>query len=524
MTVLLIDDDLAGGQRSGPATGRHRGRPMASALLAVTTAALLAGCAAVPKLGPRPEPLAPGAVAAERALAPVAASSDASADASVAAVEAAWPAEGWWRAWGDPQLDALIAEGLAGSPDVAAAAARLARVGALAQQAGAARFPRLDLDAKAEEQRQSLNLYPPSFKNFLPQGWNDSGQLALNLGFDLDLWGRNRAAHAAALSERRAAALDAEEARLMLEVGIASAYADLDRLFAQEDVRSRQLDAATASRKLLAEREANGLETRGGVAASEAELANARAALNLARQELALRRHQLAALVGAGPDRGLAITRPTLAPAARRDIPAGASTELVGRRADIVAARERVEAAASRIKVARADFYPAVRLNALFGLQSLGLENLFDKDSQFGLAGPALSLPLFHGGELQGRYRGARAEYDAAVAAYNGAVLGAYRDAADALTTTRLAAARLADAHAALAASQVAYDTTLARYKGGLATYLDVLQVEDRLLQARLGAAAADAARRSAEIALIRALGGGFVPAAPQVSKEDMHG
>jgi outer membrane protein TolC len=182
-----------------------------------------------------------------------------------------------------------------------------------------------------------------------------------------------------------------------------------------------------------------------------------------------------------------------------------------------------MESAASRIKVARADFFPAIRLNALIGLQSLGLGSLLQSDSTFGSVGPAVSLPVFHGGALAGRFRSANAGYDAAVADYDKTVLAAYQQVADAVTSRQALAARLGDTRAALAATQDAYTIARRRYDGGLSTYLDVLSVEDRLLQARLAATALEAAARSADITLIRALGGGFAPAAPEAAKDAPH-
>lgn len=490
---------------------------LSGACLATSAALLIAGCAAVPNLGAKPEPLAASAVAASQSL-------PGSADAQ-------WPVEGWWQAYGDPQLDALIAEGLAHAPDVAAAEARLARAAALAQQAGAPLLPRVDVQGQAGVQRESTNLaYPPQFQAFLPYGWNDVGQISANLGFDLDLWGKNRAALAAATSERRAAALDARQARLVLAVAIASAYVDLARLEAEREVRSGELETATAARRLLGERQANGLETTGSVAVTEVDLAQARIGLSTAQEAVGLRRHQIAALVGAGPDRGLAITPPQLILPGGRGIPDNVTTDLVGRRPDIAAARERVEAAASRIKAARAEFFPALRLSAMFGLRSVGLDMLVDKNSQTGFVGPAFSLPIFHGGELSGRYRGARADYDAAVAAYNAAVLGGYREAADALTTSRLVGDRLADARAARDAAEVSFREINLRYKAGLVTWLAVLQVQDRLLRARLAVSQSEQAARNADIGLVRALGGGFAPSAapPAAStasmKDPVHG
>ena len=469
----------------------------------VAPSALLAAaaCAPVPNIGPRPLPRTPESVAAAQSL--------------PGQANAAWPGQGWWRGLGDPQLDALIEEGLRTSPDAAAAAARFRQAAGMQQEARGATLPRIDAQGSVTEQRQSINLgYPDEFKRFIPRGWNDFGDVNATLSYDLDLWGGNRAALAAATSEARAAEIDVQQAALMLTTGIAAAYVDLAQLYEQRDVRQAELDVRTATQRLIAQRQANGLETRGSTRQSDAEVATARAALSQVDEQIGLRRNQLAALVGAGPDRGLAIARPVLPAPAARALPATVTTDLVGRRPDVAAARERAAAAASRIKVARADFFPAIRLDALFGFQALGIDQLFRKDSSYGRVGPAVSLPIFHGGEIQGRYRGARATYDEAVANYDSAVLTAYRQVADAVTSQRAAGQRLVDARAALAASEDAYGIARQRYDGGLSNYLDVLLVQDRLLQARLAVAALNADLRSVDIALIRALGGGFDAAA----------
>lgn len=475
-----------------------------------TSLTLLAACAAVPDLGAKPEMRTPASVAAARSL---------------AAAPATWPGDGWWRAYGDPQLDQLIEEGLRASPDVAAASARFRRAAGMAQQAGAGLLPSVNLDTSAAATKQSYNMGMP--KEFVPQGWLGTGRVALDLGFDLDLWGKNKASLAAATSETRAAEIDAQQARLALTTAIADAYADLARLHDEADIAQRTLDIRLASQKLVADRRTNGLETRGSVRQADATVSSARAQLAGAKMAIELRQHQIAALVGAGPDRGLSITRPKVGAIAPLGLPADVTTNLIARRPDIAAALARTEAAAKRIKVARADFFPAIRLSALVGLQSLGYETifngasasgssrpftdtLFNKDSLFGNAGPAISLPIFHGGALQGQYRGARATYDEAVASYDKTVLTAYQEVADAVTTRRTLDQRLADARAAVEASQDAYSIAQKRYKGGLSTYLDVLNVEDQLLSARQSLAGLEAGAFSTDIALIRALGGGF--------------
>jgi outer membrane protein TolC len=182
----------------------------------------------------------------------------------------------------------------------------------------------------------------------------------------------------------------------------------------------------------------------------------------------------------------------------------------VARRPDIVAARERVEAASRRSDVARADFFPAIRLDALIGLQSIGLSGLFESDSTYGRVGPAVNLPIFHGGALKGRYRASRATYDEAVAHYDATVLGAYRELAEIMTRRAAAARRLSYARDALTASDDAYRIAMLRYRGGLSTYMDALSIEDRLLDARLAVSNLEAEARTLDLELIRALGGGF--------------
>jgi NodT family efflux transporter outer membrane factor (OMF) lipoprotein len=393
--------------------------------------ALLAGCAPVPQLGQAPAPRAVGSLAAT---------------ASLPASAVDWPDARWWAGFGDTQLDTLMAEGLAGSPDVALAAARVRSAEALAQQAGAALGPSLAIDGAVGGIKQSENLgIPPAF---VPKGIIDNGRLTAALNFNLDLWGKNRAALAAARGEAVAAGVDAAQARLLLTTGIAAAYADLAQYHAQRDAAAAALDVRTATARLTAQRVQVGSETRGGLAQAEARVPQARADLLALEEAIALTQNRLAALVGAGPDRGRSIARPTLR-AAPVGLPANAGIDLVGRRPDLVAARLRAEAAGQRIRVARADFYPNLNLTALVGLQSLGLGQLFDAGSSYGNGGLAVSLPVLDSGRIQGRYRGARAEYDAAVARYDATLLLALRETADAVTSRSAADARLAELRAA---------------------------------------------------------------------------
>ena len=426
---------------------------------------------------------------------------------SFADARGTWPTEGWWRGLDDAQLDALIAEGLAGSPDLRIAAARVRAADALAQQAGAALLPRAGVEAGAGGVQQSANMgYPPQF---VPQGIQDTGHVAATLAFDLDLWGRNRAALAAATSEAEAARVDAAQARLMLTTGIASAYADLAGYYRARDVARDAVRIRAESARLSADRTRAGLENQAAERQAESRAASARADLAALDEAIALTQGRTAALLGAGPDRGRAIARPTLASPGLA-LPPEAGVGLVGRRPDIAAARLRAEAASRRIDVARADFYPNISLSALVGLQSLGLSNLFRAGSEYGQGGAAIGLPLFQGGRLQGRYRGARADYDAAVAAYDGTLVAALREVADIVASRDAAARQLGDRQAARDAAAEAARLAGLRYRAGLSNQLASLTAEDSLVALDRQLADLQARQLSLDIALIRALGGGY--------------
>jgi NodT family efflux transporter outer membrane factor (OMF) lipoprotein len=471
-------------------------------LLAGLAGLTVAGCATVPNAGPAATPRAAQSMAAS---------------ASLPGTDAPWPDDAWWTAYQDQQLSGLIEEGLRNAPDMAVAVARFRRANADARAAAGALLPTLDASAQATVDKQSTNNGFP--KAFVPRGWQDRGQAAVDLDFDIDLWGRNRAALAAATSEAKAAAIDARQARLSLSTGIATAYADFIALGARRTIAEKAVAVRAATLGLVRDRVTNGLDTRGTLRQAEANDASARATLAASEEALALTRNRLAALVGAGPDRGISLAVPDTAALMPRLLPADVTTDLISRRPDIAAARARLDAAASRVKVAHAGFFPSVRLNALIGVQALGLDNLASGDSTFGSAGPSISLPIFRGGAILAKYRAARAGIDEAVAFYDRTVIDAYRDVADAVTSQSRLGEQVAQARRALDASEEAYRIARLRYTGGLSTYLDVLVIEERLLQARQAHADISARMLTLDIALVRALGGGFT--ASQISTKD---
>ncbi|MBV8686805.1 MAG: efflux transporter outer membrane subunit [Alphaproteobacteria bacterium] len=469
-----------------------------AAMLAVL---LCSACASVPKLGAPPRLSEAGSLTEGLDLPPTSSGQ-------------LWPDAAWWEGYGDAQLSRLIDEALASAPTLEEAAARVRRAEAIAQQAGARLKPSVDAGAQAGAIRVSENIGIPA--EILPSGWNDAGSLSIGLSYDLDLWGKNKATLHAAMSDADAARADAGAARLALSTGIASTYAELVRLHAVKDAAETNLRIRTDGERLIQARRTAGLENDAASARAQAGRSAAAADLAAVDEQIELVRNQIAALIGTGPARGKAIALPDAPRLRSFGLPDDLGVEMVGRRPDIVAARLRTEALGSRIKAAKADFYPNVRLSALIGLGSLGLGNLLGSGSAFGSAGPAVSLPIFSGGRLQGAYRGARADYDGSVATYNETLLQAVREIADVGARQRGLAARLTQTRAAFAASQRAYDLIRARYRGGLAPYFEVLGAEDALNANRRAVADLEASAFALDVALVRALGGGFRETRPE--------
>lgn len=424
-----------------------------------------------------------------------------------------WPVDTWWLSYGDSQLNALVAEALATAPSLAVADARLRRARAMTQASEAAMLPAVTSGTTINQQKQSYNYLSP--EEVTPKGWQEYGQSGLDLSWELDFWGKNRAAIAAATSEAQAARADAAQARLALSAAIASGYAELAHQYAVRDtaISARGVRGMTA--ELLRRRYDNGLETLGSVRQLEARLATAEGDVLAIEEHIALQKNQLAALVGAGPDRGLAIARPTLEVSHAFALPQELEAQLIGRRPDLIAARLRAESAAHKIDQARAGFYPNVNLSAVIGVQALGLSMLKDDGSQMGHVGPAITLPMFNGGRLRANLRGAEAEYAQAVATYNGTVIQALQEIADVAVSHQALAPQIDTLATAVEAARESWRVQNARYEGGLATYLEVLSAEDYLLANLRSQADLQARSLTLDVALVRALGGGYEASRP---------
>lgn len=420
--------------------------------------------------------------------------------ASVPAVETAW-----WRAYGDPALDQLVDQALAGSPSLGLAQARLARAMAVVEVADAALLPQLGLGVDLTRQRYTENGAVPAP---LAGSVRNNGLLQLSSSWELDFFGKNRAALDAALGSARAAAADAQAARALLAQQIVRSWLQLARAQDQLTVAERTLAQRGEQLALVKDRLDAGLDTRLELRQAEGGLPEARQQIEALREQIQLSRHALAALA-AQPPAALQDAAPSLARLQIPSLPTVLPADLLGRRADVQAARWRVEAATRDVDSARAQFYPNISLTGFAGLSSIGLNNLVQAGSlQWGI-GPALRLPLFDAGRLRANLRGKAADVDAAVESYNGAIVGAVREVADQLVSVRSVAVQQQEQRAAQEAAEGAYAIARQRYGAGLGNYLQVLTAESNVLAQRRQQVDLAARALDVQAQLAHALGGG---------------
>lgn len=474
-------------------------RPTVAALAA---ALFLAGCASTHGLAPEGKLTQADSLQTSRSL------------DGFSFSDAAFPTQTWWAALGDPQLDRLIREALQDSPSLAAADARLRQAQAQANLANAERKPTLSGSAQYSGVQLPETLVEP------PMGGEYMGStvLMLNFKWPVDLWGGKRAQYEAEVGEARATQVDAQAARLTLSSNVARAYISLAQAFDALDVADRESKRASHLYDLSQQRVKAGLDNQLQLRQAETSIASAKQQAQAAQQQIDAVRNALAALLGKGPDRGLDIARPQLLQAPTPAVPKVLPSELLGHRADVVAARWRVESASRGIDAAKASFKPSINLNAIVGLASSGLSDLFTSDALLGLGGPAISLPIFDGGRLRGNLAKSDAQYDLAVANYNQTLVSALHEVTDAVQSARSLDNQIVAATQARDAAQAAWKLADTRYRAGIGTQLDVLSAQRPLLQLDQQVATLRAQRYASTVDLDRALGGGLVLAAPESS------
>ena len=415
----------------------------------------------------------------------------------------ATPTDAWYRAFGNTELDGLIARAELASPGLAAASARLLQANARARAAGAALMPEVAADG-------SITTY--AGHSAAGSGHETDWAAVLTATYELDFWGRNRAAARSAQRARAASVADAETVRLATRAAVAGAYFQL--LSIRERVRLAESDVATLQEILQATEARAGAGLTGAVevATQRAVIANAEAAIPLLREQESEALGALAILVGAAPE-GFSVQGQSLDAVTEPSVGAGLPASLLRQRPDLVSAEANLRAAAADVAVARAALLPDVALTVTGGLQNPAVQAAVLTLNGSGptlTAGAALVQSVFDHGRRRAQRDLSLAREQELLATYREAVLAALLDVENALSTRAHLDEQRAQLAIALAESQRAVDGALARYRAGSSDHLTMLEARRALLVAQDQMSQHRLQRLQAAISLCRALGGGW--------------
>jgi NodT family efflux transporter outer membrane factor (OMF) lipoprotein len=421
--------------------------------------------------------------------------------------EGRWPSYDWATQFGDRQLVSLISEALAKNPDLDAAKARIRQADAVIYERQSVLFPRIDFQGYFARNKTLTNgVMLPSASN----SWQSIDLSVLNVNYELDFWGKNYAHLAQALSNKKVSQASAQTASLILATNIASTYNELAYNYAFQEISKATVTLWKTLYLITKVRIDSGLDTQIELYQVRNLQATAQTQLTAIEGQLTIIKQRLGILLGGGPDRGLSIHPPKLRYFHQPPLPNNLPLALLGRRPDIVAARWQVEAALFGVRNSKAMFYPNINLRATAGYLSFGLSHFFSNTNQLSSLTPAVSLPIFDAGVLRAQLRGRYATLDEAIAIYNSTLNQALGDVAQQLASIRSIDDQLRVEQQALDSARQAFVLSKKQYRIGLTTQLVVLNIKIRYLIEQQNRLNLIKTRRNLQVALIKALGGGF--------------
>ncbi len=417
------------------------------------------------------------------------------------------PKGAWWKVYEDSILDDLETEAVSNNQALRAAVARVDQARSAARLSRSRFFPELSLDPSFNGQRTSPNA-PTPIPLKLPPSYLETYSVPFDLSYELDLWGRVRRSFEAARAEAQAGVADYENVLLTLTADVAVNYFLLRSLDTEIAALQQMVRQQKESVHLLKERLGVGAISESDAARAATELAGIRGDLADVMRQRAETSHAVALLCGKPASSfEIAERAEVRQPVA---IPAGLPSSVLERRPDIAHAERLLAARNARIGVARAAYFPALRLTGQGGYLSAEASSLFSWESRVWSIGPGVSLPLFNAGRTAAEVHRAEAAYDEALADYRQTVLVAFKEVEDSLAQLNFLGKQAeAQADAVVLAKRV-LELTKVRYEAGAISYLEVVDADRALLQQERQDAQLLGRRFAATIRLIKALGGGW--------------
>ncbi|MCR4470478.1 efflux transporter outer membrane subunit [Burkholderia sp. SCN-KJ] len=416
----------------------------------------------------------------------------------------------WWMIFDDVTLNDFEDQALSANQSLAAAAARVKEARAAQQATGADLFPTIGAGfGPTREKVSPASLFRPNSINIPAQTfWRAQGTAT----YEADLFGRVSDAVKASRAESEQSEALLLSVQLALQADVAANYFAVRQLDAQLQVYAQNVSLREQALQLVQSKFGAGDIAELDVARARAELATARSDEMTAQRKRAVAEHSLAVLLGEAPS-GFSMAVNPLQPVQIR-IPPGLPSGLLERRPDIAAAERAMAAANARIGVAKAAYFPSLSITGSAGFESSTLADLFKWSSRAFILGPlvgtALTVPIFDGGRRAGNLATARAVFEEDVANYRQQVLKAFQEVEDNLSDLKILELQTSTQNEAVLASTRAAQISRTQYMEGAVNYLDVIDADRTVLQARTTAVELSGLQAAATVNLVRALGGGW--------------
>lgn len=421
----------------------------------------------------------------------------------------------WWSVYGDAKLDALIREAGSANQDLRAAVFRFDQARAGARIARSDFFPTVSARAEVTHQSFSGNTTVPFDPNGqIFRGWNYS--VPLDVSYEIDLWGRVRLAHQAAVQDAASAAATMQHVLLSVQSEVAQNYFRLRALDAEITASERAVALLTESQNITVRRQKSGTATDFEVARASAELAGQKGEISGLRAQRDQLKNAIAVLLGRRAQTFEISADANKIPPVPV-VPKSLPSDLLERRPDIAASERALASSLNELGVAKLAGYPSLRLTANTGFASGNVNNLFAVGSERWIIGPTLNIPIFSGGRDRANLEAKRAAADVALAQYRQSVLTAFAEVDNQMTAIDRLEEQLGFQRESLAQAEKARELAKTRYDKGVGLYQDLLEAERNAIRAERSLCQLRGQHLIASVTLIKALGGGWNQKMPAV-------